>query len=290
MAKDKDRQVNPAQAQRKADKAKALKKSKAQLTTQRNEKLARRNPHRLQKQIDELKAAEASGNLRPKDKQTLEQLEKDVGAIKKAREALGDRAPEFGRAEGRDGRGERGGFHGRGRGGNGVLGKRRRFEREESETDEDAKDIPMPKDIENMPPIPRRQRPDRAGDDAASHTGPHGLPSKPPVAAPTRKVYESAPLVRNLQKEATSRFVPAAVQAKMKAVKGQGRLLEPEELERLEKEGYKDASKAVDEAVKEAEFKMMSAEDGTDSLEDAERKFEQELRRVEIEEVEDEDL
>ncbi|KAI4244297.1 MAG: hypothetical protein L6R40_003023 [Gallowayella cf. fulva] len=44
MAKDKDRALNPAAAQLKADKARALKKGKAAITAQRNERLAQRNP------------------------------------------------------------------------------------------------------------------------------------------------------------------------------------------------------------------------------------------------------
>src|SRR5271155_3906753 len=95
MAKDKDRALNPAAAHHKAEKQKALRKGKAQLQAQRTEKLARRNPERLQRQVDELKALEASGQLKPREKIILEALERDVRAIRKARESLGDQAPQF---------------------------------------------------------------------------------------------------------------------------------------------------------------------------------------------------
>ena len=55
----KERSFNPAQQQRKADKQKEIAKNKKQLQNQRNEKLARRNPERLQRQIDELRELEA---------------------------------------------------------------------------------------------------------------------------------------------------------------------------------------------------------------------------------------
>src|ERR1700761_7044962 len=98
----KERSFNPAQQQRKADKQKEIAKNKKQLQNQRNEKLARRNPERLQRQIDELKELEQRGALRPKDKETLQQLERDVKGIRRAREALGDAAPKFPSHERRD--------------------------------------------------------------------------------------------------------------------------------------------------------------------------------------------
>lgn len=291
----KERTLNPATAHLKSEKARSIKKSKSQQTTLRNEKLARRNPERLQRQIDDLKAADALGTLRPKDKQDLERLERDVKAVRKAREALGAAAPSFG-AEGRgrrddNGRGRDGfGGAGRGRGGSGwgggVLGKRRRGQGDDggdsdsSETDVDARAIPMPLDVENMPPVPRPRgaRPDAPPDGALA------LPPKPVPQAQT--VYESAPIIRDLRKEA-ARFVPAVVQQKIKAVRGEGRLLEPEEAERLEREGYRDAETAAEEAAKEAAFGMMAVE-GEGGLEEEERKFQREVRRVEVEEVEDE--
>ena len=110
----------------------------------------------------------------------------------------------------------------------------------------------MPKDT--PPPIPRNRpgpsRPNRGGaananheplgrerlQDRDTHTPDLSLPAKPVVAV--QKVYESAPQVRDLRKEATQKFVPSIVKRKIDASKGKGRLLEEEELERLEKEGY----------------------------------------------------
>lgn len=277
----KERNVNPATAALKASKKKEIKKSKANLATQRAEKFARRNPNRLQRQIDDLKASEASGTLRPKDKQTLEQLEKDLKNVYKAREVLGDKAPQYAQWKGDRRDNEEGG----------VLGKRRRDDdrgrrRREgsSETDEDVRDVPMPKDVENMPPLPRR-RPANANETplGASRTGPHELPPKP--AAPVQTVYESAPVIRNLRKEAVSRFVPAAVAKNIKRVQGDGALLEPEEADRLEKLGYIDASKAAEEAAKEAEHKMMMAEVETGSSERLDEEAARFLREVEMEEA-----
>jgi hypothetical protein len=69
MAKDKERPANPAQQQRKLEKAKPLRESKAEAQARRNEKLARRNSDRLQRQVDNLKALEESGRIKPREKQ-----------------------------------------------------------------------------------------------------------------------------------------------------------------------------------------------------------------------------
>lgn len=61
-----------------------------------------------------------------------------------------------------------------------------------------------------------------------------------------KTVYEAKPIIRDLQKEAVS-FVPAAVRMKLDKTKGIGGLMEPEEADRLEKEGYlKPAAAATD--------------------------------------------
>ena len=85
MPKD-GRTINPAQAQRKADKQKEIAKSRKVQQTQRNEKLVKRNPERLQRQIDELKEVETRGGLKAKDKETLTGLERDLRGVRKARE------------------------------------------------------------------------------------------------------------------------------------------------------------------------------------------------------------
>lgn len=95
----------------------------------------------------------------------------------------------------------------------------------------------MPRDT--PPPVPRRRK------DAQHHLG---FPKANPVsdhqspiasAAEARLTYESKPVVRDLKKEATT-FVPSVVKKKLDAVKGgvQQPLLEEDELDRLEQEGY----------------------------------------------------
>jgi hypothetical protein len=95
MAKEKN--YNPVQDHKKQEKQKQIKKQKANLLAQRNEKLARRNPNRIQRDIDSLKEAEEGGALRPHERQRLAELEKDLAAVNKAREALGDKAPQSSR-------------------------------------------------------------------------------------------------------------------------------------------------------------------------------------------------
>lgn len=289
MAKDKERAINPAAAQRKQDKQKSLKKGKAEQLARRNEKLARRNPDRIQRQINDLKSMEESGQqLRPRDKEVLEALERDLRAVLKAREALGDKAPKFGQA-GRDGP------HGpRREGGDHVLGKRRRdnaFGRHQnedgSETDEDVRTIPMPRDT--PPPIPREYQWKRgpAHTEDSERRGPHALPSKPPVVE-AKTVYEAKPEIRDLRKEAVNKFVPAVVRMKQDAIKGTGKLLEPEEMDKLEKAGYtagpagpKPSTTTGQESTAEEQL----------SLEEEERRFNQEIKKhVHMEEVEDEDV
>lgn len=308
----KERSVNPAQQQRKAEKQKEIAKNKKQLQGQRNEKLARRNPERLQRQIDELKELEQRNVLRPKDQETLKQLERDVKGIRRAREALGDAAPKFPSHERRDQRTEGSGGPPKNarqeqmqRRQDQHLGKRRRDEEDaqSSDTDPEVRDIPMPQDT--PPPIPRTPRQPfldpRIGPDG--RRVPHALPAKPVPAAPARIVYSSAPQIRDLKKEAV-RFMPSAVAAQKKRMKGEGRLLEPDEIDRLERAGYAAARNATEEAGLEASLEQTSskvraeAKHGVDLDEEA-RRFEQEIndiypleavsqqRRVQVEEVED---
>jgi hypothetical protein len=266
----KERSINPVAAQHKLDKQKAQSKNKKVVQSQRNEKLARRNPERLQKQIDELKELEASGRLRPKDKETLTALEKDLRGVKRAREALGDAAPKF--AERRDyGRDDVRQEQRERRQG---LGKRRRDEEDVaheidsgSETDPEVRSIPMPRDT--PPPIPGQPR--KA----------HALPAKPVPAAPAQTVYSSAPQLRDLKKEAT-RFMPAAVAAQKARIKGQGKLLEPEEADRLEKAGYMAAEKAAEASEKEERFKQL-AQEAKAPLQNQDIDMEEEARRFEME-------
>jgi hypothetical protein len=299
MAKDKDRSINPAQVQRKLEKQKAVKKGKADALARRNEKLARRNPDRIQRQINDIKAVERSGQpLRPREKQMLEELERDLRAVQKAREALGDQAPKFGNSlESRNGP------QGNQRRGDSVLGKRRRDgqwkDSSSSDTDESVRKIPMPKDT--PPPIPRqyprrREHPgrsrDEGGEDGESGEGErqtqHPLPLKPAVLEP-KTVYEAAPVIRNLQQEAVSKFVPAAVQRKQEAVKGQGKLVEPEEMDRLEKAGYLPSNAGGGGGPERSTGAGDDADPDEPRLAEEEERFSRELKSVQIEDVEDDE-
>ncbi|GKT92580.1 WW domain binding protein 11 [Colletotrichum tofieldiae] len=244
----KERNFNPVQAQRKADKAKAIKKA------------CPSKSERLQKQIDDLKAiATGGGKLSRHEEQVLEGLEKELRAVKKAREALGDKAPSFGH----------GGFHRDGDSSRGVLGKRRRDD-DELTSDEDVpgdvKRIPMPRDT--PPPIPKevmdkwyaKRRARRQAEQAENQK----LEEKEdkPTAPEPKTVYEAKPMVRNLAKEAVSAFVPTAVKIKMDKGKGQSGLMEPEEADRLEQEGYLKAVTSIDktetDAPRKAWLKMLT--------------------------------
>ncbi|KAK0723928.1 WW domain binding protein 11-domain-containing protein [Apiosordaria backusii] len=241
MAKEK--KYNPVQAQHKADKAKAVKKGKAEQQARRNEKLAQRNPARIEQQINDLKAIkEGGGKLTALEEQSLEALEKDLKAVKKAREALGDKAPQFGR----------GGPSKPGQRHDGVLGKRRRDAEDESSDDSDVPDdvkrIPMPRDT--PPPIPKeimdewyakRRAKRNANQEPVAERAQSEKPTTP-VVVESKTVYEAKPVIRDLRKEAVSAFVPTTVRMKIDKGKGKGGLLEPEEADKLEREGYLRAS------------------------------------------------
>ena len=228
MAKDKERSINPAQAQRKLEKAKALKKSKAELQTKRNEKLAKRNPDRIQRQIDDLKALESSGDIKPREKAILADLERDLKAVNKAKEALGQPANSSNTRPPRpqnDGNPNQSSLGKRRHDGQRVPYNRDRRESSGSATDDSVRRIPWPRDT--PPPVPKKFR---------RQPRPYQAPAQPIEAKTT---YSSAPQVRDLKKEAVSRFVPNVVKRKQEAVRGKdGQLLEPEELDRLEAEGY----------------------------------------------------
>lgn len=138
-----------------------------------------------------------------------------------------------------------------------MLGKRRRDAEDASSSDSDVPDdvkrIPMPRDT--PPPIPKEildewyakrrakrnaQRPPEAQQQEREEVR---KPAAPVVEAKT--VYEAKPVVRDLRKEAVSAFMPAAVRVKIEKGKGQGGLLEPEEADQLESEGYMRTSEAT---------------------------------------------
>ena len=224
-----------------------------QVASRRNEKLAQRNPERLQKQIDDLKRITSSGGkLTAHEQSVLEGLERDRKAVLKAREALGDRAPTFGRSGPRpDGQDSR------------VLGKRRRgcddVSSDDGDVPDDVKSIPMPRDT--PPPIPKeildqwyaKRRASRNANDTPlgdrAGRSSHQQETTPPVAVEPKTVYEAQPVVRDLRKEAVSAFVPNAVRMKLDKSKGKAGLMEPEEADRLEKEGYLEDERGTDAGV-----------------------------------------
>ncbi|GAP93018.1 putative ww domain binding protein 11 [Rosellinia necatrix] len=251
----KERNFNPVQAQHKADKAKAIKKGKAEVAARRNEKLAKRNPERLQKQIDDLKQITSNGGkLTTHEQSVLEGLERDLKGVLRAREVLGDKAPTFGRSGPRHEGPE-----------SGVLGKRRRDREEAHSSDDDVPDdvksIPMPRDT--PPPIPKevldkwyaKRRAARTSNATGNANDtplgdragrPRYQQETAPAPVEVKTVYEARPVVRDLRKEAISAFVPSAVRLKLDKSKGKGGLMEPEEADRLEKEGYLKAASGVD--------------------------------------------
>jgi hypothetical protein len=256
-----------------------------------------------------LKAVEESGGkLTAHEKKLVGGLEKEIKAVRKAREEKGVVDEPRG---GSGGRGGRGGFGG-GRGGAGVLGKRRRDgdtdESESDEVDEETKRIPMPRDT--PPPIPkevldkwyakRRERWQKrnananetplGGNDRGSFGGSgggnNGMGAERPKME-VKTVYEAKPVIRDLRKEATA-FVPAAVRQKMQRGKGEGGLMEEDELERLEREGYvKGMSGGIGEGKSEMDRGVEGESGGMEGIE--ERGVGVGDMNVEMEEVEDED-
>lgn len=257
----KDRAQNPATAHLKSQKAASIKKSKSQLQQQRVEKLARRNPDRLQKQIDELQRLKEAqgGKLRAKDEEVLAGLERDLRGVKKAREIRGEEEDHIGRDRSKGNDPRTGGHRVRGGGGT-YLGKRRRDDAHEgsadsTDTDPEVRDIPMPGDT--PPPLPPKRVRDQARKRGA---GPSLNPEDDPdslekysVPAPKlpRTIYSSAPQIRDLQKEATNKFIPTAVKARLqkqqKANNGEYRLPEPEDVDAQEDKSKGEQRRIEDE-------------------------------------------
>ena len=153
------------------------------------------------------------------------------------------------------------------------------MESDDSDVPEDVKRIPMPRDT--PPPIPKavldewwaKRRAKRnkgqeegGGREVGGGGGANAMPlgkergigggrdeksatPTPTSVAEPKVVYEAKPIVRDLRKEAVSAFVPTAVRMKMQKTKGVGGLMEPEEADRLEREGYLKTTAGGSEAV-----------------------------------------
>ncbi|KAI5851239.1 hypothetical protein DFP73DRAFT_590511 [Morchella snyderi] len=279
------------QAWHKKEKAKQIKKGKTEKAKIRTEKLARRNPDRIQKQIDELVALQESGRISTHDKKQLVELEKDLAAVKKAKETLGPQIEEE-RAKRREAgsTAERGGRDGGQKAGVkraagadfGSSNFQRRgpgrpqFDRAGDESDSgestssSVRDIPMPSGT--PPPLPRQQRPEPEAREGPRQ--PHALPEKP--AAPVVKTtYESAPILRDLRKEAAA-FVPAAVKRKLEAQKAK----EEREAEEM-KAADQDAAIEGLTAAQAISMRINAAPDVDEEL----TRFQAEMEEVEDEEA-----
>lgn len=145
-----------------------------------------------------------------------------------------------------------------------MLGKRRHDTLDASSGDEDIPEdvrrIPMPRDT--PPPIPKevmdewyaKRRARRNAEQAAKKSEDDNAKDAPVIESKT--VYEAKPVVRNLQKEAVTAFVPSAVQLKLNKGSGQAGLMEPEEADRLEQEGYMKTTSNTNEHTSEPSRKV----------------------------------
>lgn len=162
-----------------------------------------------------------------------------------------------------------------------MLGKRRRGSFDGSSSDEDVPDevrrIPMPRDT--PPPIPKevldewyaKRRAKRNAEQAAKQADKQpeskDTAEKEKPVVESRTTYEAKPVTRDLQKEAVAAFIPASVQMKLNKGSGQGGLLEPEEADRLEKEGYMKASGGATGSTQESGPRKVTIEDVEDEEE-----------------------
>ena len=113
-----------------------------------------------------------------------------------------------------------------------------------------------------------------------------------------KTTYESAPQVRDLRREAVARFVPDVVRKKQEVVRGSGGLVEPEVLDRLEREGYVQGASITKQRILQIEANPESspsitginADSEAKRLAEEEERFHRELRHVQIEEISDEAL
>lgn len=87
MAKEKN--YNPAQEFHKKKKQERIKKAKSEKQKLRNEKLAKKDPNKIEAQIHELKMLDIKGQLSALDRMNLKILESDLKKIKRARKHMG---------------------------------------------------------------------------------------------------------------------------------------------------------------------------------------------------------
>lgn len=229
------RDLNPVTAHRRAEKAKTIKKSREQVTERRTERLAGRNPKRIEQAIEDLKSRLQGGRLTAGENERLARLEKELADVERAKRKRPDVKPQAGQRGQDDGwpRGE----------------KRRRSDGEESDggsTDPEVRRIPMPRDSPPLLPsvVKERMKEERRleweeEDQNRKHRGPCELPMKPHSdlqSVVVKNSYSAEPILRNLKEEAIKAFVPnvlRSVRAQLVSVDVQqgDEFLEPEERE-----------------------------------------------------------
>lgn len=234
MAKDK-LSVNPALAHHKREKAKLLRKGKAEAVARRDERLARRNPEQIRRQMEKLK---------PHETERLEELKKELQLVEKARKTMGKETDgeALGKRRREDGDHDR--DHQR-------QPTRRRVQNRHdeissgsaSDTDESVRNIPMPRDT--PPPVPReywqarrnkqeqrnaarggrdgaKDTTKETGEDPEAEAEAESEPKpEPEKRLPAQTVFESRPQIRDIQREVVQAFTPAAVARQQKRQKQQ---------------------------------------------------------------------
>ncbi|KAK9369831.1 hypothetical protein V1509DRAFT_441708 [Lipomyces kononenkoae] len=226
MAREKG--LNPAQAQHKRDKAHAIKKAKAEKSQRLTEKLSKRNPDRISRQIQTLNELEQEGRLQGPDRKLLADLEQQLLLVNKAREKVHQGAgAKKGENLAKDGETRGLGLRERHQNKSGVYvlkGLERRsmywdpvfnptglppegFPYQEWSDGENESEDTLNEEVE--------YRPELGEVDATGIPLPKGpalrFQQPNPEPAPSRTTYEAAPVVRDLKKESAS-FIPASVQ------------------------------------------------------------------------------
>ena len=233
--------------------------------------------------------------------------------MRKAKEALGTKAETGRKADGFQNirnveRREACSSNGRGGAGEG-LGKRRRLRYEShdadasSETDGSVSQIPMPQDT--PPPIPPRwhwrvgrQRSGQVGTTNNANTNPlrearggvdrepYALLPRPEVKAQAQTVYESKAQVKDLRRKAVEMFTPAVVQRKLgsKSLDGSVGLVDGTKTEVY---GFSTAIGIEGTSTSGRQASSTSRTSKAIELGAEEERFEKELRRMQMEEIQD---
>lgn len=134
---------------------------------------------------------------------------------------------------------------------------------------------PIPKDVLDQWYAKRRARREAENASRRSEREEDNAKKAEP-AAEAKTVYSAEPVRRDLRQEAVAAFVPTAVKMKMDKGRGVGGLMEPEEADKLEQEGYLQKHSGGTKGVETAGGDAMSGGEPTHP------------RTVTVEEVDDE--